>query len=57
MKNKKNKETQNRISNPNVRDIVESYVDEETLKTDPNGSYTGKNLVPFEMPIQDADDL
>lgn len=27
------------------------------IKTDPNGSYTGKPENPCEKPIQDADDL
>jgi hypothetical protein len=29
----------------------------EPSKEDPNGSYTGKPLKPYEKPIQDSDDL
>lgn len=27
------------------------------IVTDPNGSYTGRGLDPYEKPVQDADDL
>jgi len=27
------------------------------IETDPNGSYTGKPVIPKEQPVQDADDL
>lgn len=27
------------------------------IKTDPQGSYTGRPEEPFEKPVQDADDL
>ena len=27
------------------------------IKTDPQGSYTGRAEDPYEMPVQDADDL
>ena len=27
------------------------------IVTDPNGSYTGRPIDPYERPIQDADDL
>lgn len=27
------------------------------IVTDPNGSYTGRPVDPYERPIQDADDL
>ncbi len=29
----------------------------KAAKTDPNGSYTGVPINPYEQPIQDADDL
>ncbi len=29
----------------------------EAAKTDPNGSYTGVPINPYEKPIQDVDDL
>ena len=27
------------------------------IKTDPNGSYTGRSADPYDKPVQDADDL
>ncbi len=29
----------------------------DPIITDPNGSYTGKGVEPYEKPVQDADDL
>ena len=29
----------------------------EAAKSDPNGSYTGKPINPYEKPVQDVDDL
>jgi hypothetical protein len=29
----------------------------KAIETDPNGSYTGRAKDPFEIPVQDADDL
>ena len=29
----------------------------EVIHTDPMGSYTGRPVVPYEKPVQDADDL
>ena len=29
----------------------------ENIKTDPAGSYTGRPENPYEIPVQDADDL
>lgn len=40
-----------------VDSVVKSFVDEESFKTDPNGSYTGHPADETEKPIQDADDL
>ncbi len=31
--------------------------DFSAVKTDPQGSYTGRPLDPYEVPVQDADDL
>lgn len=31
--------------------------EDNAIITDPNGSYTGKPLLPGEKPVQDADDL
>lgn len=30
---------------------------EKTIKADPQGSYTGCPADPYEIPVQDADDL
>ena len=38
-------------------EVVNSYVGQEQLKTDPQGSYTGKPRGEGEVPVQDADDL
>lgn len=38
-------------------EAVEAYVDVDSIKTDPNGSYTGKCADKDEKPVQDADDL
>lgn len=34
-----------------------SYKDLQASRTDPQGSYTGCPADPFEVPVQDADDL
>ena len=33
-----------------------TFVDPK-IQTDPQGSYTGKPVIPTEKPVQDADDL
>ena len=40
-----------------TKEVVDAYLSKDSLKTDPNGSYTGKGIDKFEKPIQDADDL
>lgn len=40
-----------------VEEIVNAFVVEDSLKCDPNGSYTGKCADPFSVPVQDQDDL
>ena len=44
-----------------VKDRVERRVEQEIdrlpSETDPQGMYTGKPVVPGEVPVQDADDL
>lgn len=30
---------------------------DKAIKTDPQGSYTGRPADPYEVPVQDADDL
>ena len=45
-------------SNTNlVKEIIETFVDSSSIRSDPNGSYTGKGEDPYEKPVQDADDL
>lgn len=38
-------------------EAVEAYGDKESLKYDPNGSWTGRCEEKDEKPVQDADDL
>lgn len=40
-----------------VKEVVNAIVDEFSLKSDPQGSYTGRPKNPFEVPVQDQDDL
>lgn len=40
-----------------VKQVVEAMVEKSSLKTDPQGSYTGTPKQPLEVPVQDADDL
>ena len=40
-----------------VDSVVKSFVDEQSFKTDPNGSYTGRPADKDEKPVQDVDDL
>lgn len=40
-----------------VEEIVNTFVNKDSLKCDPNGSYTGKCTDPFSVPVQDQDDL
>jgi len=37
--------------------VAKAYVSGEMLRTDPQGSYTGKPIDKYETPVQDADDL
>ena len=37
--------------------VADAFVDTSSWKTDPNGSYTGKNVNYGENPVQDVDDL
>ena len=46
----------NEIANK-TKEVVNAYLSKDNLKTDPNGSYTGKPLDKYEKPVQDADDL
>ena len=38
-------------------DLITSMVNIPPSPSDPNGSYTGKPMDPFAVPVQDADDL
>lgn len=40
-----------------VNEIIDTLVDSNSIKCDPNGSYTGKGTDPFSVPVQDQDDL
>ena len=40
-----------------VKEIIETFVDSSSIRSDPNGSYTGKGVYPYENPVQDQDDL
>lgn len=37
--------------------VAKAYLSSEMLKTDPQGSYTGKPENKYDKPVQDADDL
>ena len=42
----------------NITDkVIDMFDDDGSLKTDPNGSYTGRPIDKYDQPIQDADDL
>lgn len=40
-----------------VNEIIDTFVSSDSLKSDPNGSYTGKGTNPLSTPVQDQDDL
>ncbi len=47
-----------RITNSKlVNEMIDTFVDGNSVKSDPNGSYTGKGTDPFSVPVQDQDDL
>ena len=52
MKDKKNKQLSKLVS-----EIIDTMVNEDSMRSDPNGSYTGKGTNPFSIPVQDQDDL
>ncbi len=47
----------NKNRKKNVMDVPLSLIGMMGAPTDPNGSYTGVPINPFEDPVQDADDL
>ena len=57
-KNKSGDKSQNaRIVGRRVDFSMKTGEDQDRIITDPQGSYTGVPLDPFDEPIQDADDL
>lgn len=50
MEKKKNKQSE-------ISDRVQEIISIKNVKTDPNGSYTGVPLNPYDKPVQDVDDL
>lgn len=50
MEKKKNKQSE-------ISDRVQEIISFKNVKTDPNGSYTGVPLNPYDKPVQDVDDL
>lgn len=46
-----------RTENLSLDKTVKEIVNQPYSKTDPNGSYTGKPVDKYAVPIQDADDL
>ncbi len=42
---------------PKVKSVVKSFVESDSFKVDPNGSWTGNPADKKEKPVQDVDDL
>ncbi len=42
---------------PLTKQVINQVIRMKSCKTDPQGSYTGKPVNPYEVPVQDADDL
>lgn len=60
MNEKKNKQKRKNDSlkmNVKANAVTDNYVDAANLKTDPQGSWTGKPDEYGEQPVQDVDDL
>lgn len=59
MKKIDNSNNKNRLESTQKRIIDELYTKraENSINTDPNGSWTGVAENPLEKPVQDADDL
>lgn len=51
--NKKN----NVKNSKKVKDAVNAFISKDSLKSDPNGYYTGNPIDKNEKPVQDQDDL
>lgn len=54
-----NEKKKKKMMEPTQRamEITDVFVSQGSMKSDPNGSYTGKPIDPNEVPVQDADDL
>ena len=59
MKKEKNKNCKNCNSKAQKKgmEVANEFISKDSLKYDPNGSYTGKTKNKNEKPVQDADDL
>lgn len=40
-----------------TQEVIDAYVSPKMKRSDPQGSYTGKPVDKYEVPVQDADDL
>lgn len=40
-----------------VQAAIDAYHSHDQVSTDPDGSYTGQADPPWDLPVQDADDL
>ena len=52
-----NKRKSDKGMSQKVKEVVEAFVDKDSFKVDPNGSWTGRPAYKEDKPIQDADDL
>ena len=58
MKKLKNKAKKKDIKiGEKVQSAIDAFINKDTDKIDPTGSYTGKPTTPNEKPTQDSDDL
>lgn len=57
MNNSKNNKNKNSKAQKKGMEVANEFVSKDSLKFDPNGSYTGKTKNKNEEPVQDADDL
>ena len=57
MSEKSDKISKRRRIQKKVDAVTDAYLSYDSLKTDPQGSYTGKPVSLYDKPVQDADDL
>ncbi|MBQ4109771.1 MAG: hypothetical protein IJC74_02690 [Clostridia bacterium] len=57
MNNSKNNKNKNSKAQKKGMEVAKEFISKDSLKFDPNGSYTGKTKNKYEEPVQDADDL